>query len=277
VTAVDYYDRVARAAAFVREAVGHPPDVAVVLGSGLGSFADRLDAAVRVSYADLPDWPPSSVIGHAGVLVAGTCAGRRVAALSGRVHFYEGHDLRTVTFAVRVLGVAGVRVLILTNAAGGINTRFSAGALMLIDDHINLLGSNPLMGPNEDRFGLRFPDMTDAYSARLRTLAAEAAARLGIPLEHGTYVALHGPSYETPAEIRFLRTIGADAVGMSTVPETIVARQMGIEVLGISCITNMAAGILPQPLDHREVMATADRVKGQFIALLEGIVGRIQP
>jgi purine-nucleoside phosphorylase len=271
-----YYDSVAEAAAWVRERVPAAPDVAIVLGSGLGSFADRVTAGDRWPYSAIPNWPASAVIGHAGTLVIGELQGRRVAVLSGRAHFYEGHDLRTVTFAIRVLGLLGARMLILTNAAGGVNTSFSQGALMVIDDHLNLMGSNPLVGPNDDRFGLRFPDMSEVYSRRLRTIADQAAAAAGIPVAHGVYAALHGPSYETPAEIRYLRTIGADAVGMSTVPEAIVARHMAIEVLGVSCITNMAAGVLPQPLDHREVMETAQRVGSQFIALLEEILRRIE-
>jgi purine-nucleoside phosphorylase len=202
-------------------------------------------------------------------------AGKRVAALAGRVHFYEGHDLRTVTFATRVLGRLGVKVLILTNAAGGVNASFEPGTLMAIDDHINLLGSNPLVGPNENRFGSRFPDMTEVYSKRLRAAADAAAAARGIRLAHGIYVAVHGPSYETPAEIRYLRTIGADAVGMSTVPEAIVARHMAMEVLGISCITNPAAGVLPEPLRHDEVMEVARRVEGEFSSLLEGTIERL--
>jgi len=267
------FDKASEAAAYVRaRAGGRAPEVAVVLGSGLGDFATRLDDALDVAYTDIPHWPASRVIGHAGRLVLGTIGGRRVAALSGRAHFYEGHDMATVTFAVRAMALAGVKTLILTNAAGGINTGFSQGALMLIDDHINLVGTNPLVGPNDERFGARFPDMTQVYSRRLRALAGEVARARGLALEHGVYVALHGPSYETPAEIRYLRIIGADAVGMSTVPEAIVARQMGVEVLGISCITNMAAGVLPAPLDHAEVMATAQRVKGAFIGLLEGII-----
>jgi purine-nucleoside phosphorylase len=215
------------------------------------------------------------VIGHAGKLVAGTAAGTRVLALSGRAHFYEGHDLATVTFATRVLGRLGVKVLLLTNAAGGINTKFVSGALMLIDDHINLLGTNPLIGPNDERCGLRFPDMSEVYSKRLRATATEAAGAIGLAIEHGVYISVTGPSYETPAEIRAFRTLGADAVGMSTVPEAIVARHMGMEILGISCITNMAAGILPQCLTSEEVMETAARVKGQFIALIEGVLGRL--
>ena len=270
---MDYFDRVAAAA----EVLGSrgTPDVAVVLGSGLGDFVDALGEATITPYAGIPHWPPSAVIGHAGTLVVGTTAGKRVAALAGRAHFYEGHDLRTVTFATRVLGRLGVKVLILTNAAGGINTAFEPGTLMAIDDHINLLGSNPLVGPNDERFGPRFPDMTEVYSKRLRRLADEAARTRGLRLAHGVYVAVHGPSYETPAEIRYLRTIGADAVGMSTVPEALVARHMGMEVLGISCITNPAAGVLPEPLHHDEVMQVARRVKGEFSALLEGVIERI--
>jgi purine-nucleoside phosphorylase len=204
--------------------------------------------------------------------VTGRIAGKRVAALSGRVHFYEGHDLATVVFATRVMGRLGVKQIVLTNAAGGINTSFAQGALMIIDDHINFLGTNPLVGANDDRFGPRFPDMSEVYSVRLRKIATEAARARGVPVSHGVYVAVHGPSYETPAEIRAFRTLGADAIGMSTVPEAIAARHMGMEVLGISCITNMAAGVLPQPLVHEEVMETARRVRGSFIALLEGII-----
>jgi purine-nucleoside phosphorylase len=270
-----YYDKVQDAAAWIRKRTPHPPDVAIVLGSGLGDFTERLADAVTISYQEVPNWPVSRVIGHAGRLVVGGLAGRRVAALSGRVHFYEGYDLATVTLPTRVMGLLGVRSLILTNAAGGVNTGFNAGALMVIDDHINLMSDNPLVGPNEDRFGPRFPDMTEVYSRRLRGLADDAARARGLAIAHGVYVALRGPSYETPAEIRYLRTIGADAVGMSTVPEAIAARHMGVEVLGISCITNMAAGVLPRPLHHDEVMETARRVRGEFGALLEGIVGRL--
>jgi purine-nucleoside phosphorylase len=215
------------------------------------------------------------VIGHEGRLVLGRVKGRTIAALAGRAHAYEGHAMGTVTFAVRVIGLVGVKTLVLTNAAGGINTGFASGALMAIDDHINLTGTNPLIGPNEDRFGPRFPDMTEVYSRRLRAIADEAGRAIGLPLAHGVYAALMGPSYETPAEIRYLRTIGADAVGMSTAVEAIAARHMGIEVLGISCISNMAAGVLPQPLDHREVLETTRRVRDQFMALLEGIVERL--
>ena len=269
------YDRVEASAAMVRSRCSALPETAIVLGSGLGDFAGTLADAITMPYGDLPYWPASRVVGHEGQLVIGNVGGTRVAALSGRVHFYEGHDLGTIVFATRVMGRIGVRRLILTNAAGGINTGFAQGALMIIDDHINMLGSNPLIGMNDDRFGTRFPDMSAVYSARLRRIADDAARAKGVPVSHGIYIAVHGPSYETPAEIRFFRTIGADAVGMSTVPEAIAARHMGIEVLGISCITNMAAGVLPQPLVHDEVMETARRVRGSFIALLEGIVERL--
>ena len=273
------YDQVKEAADAVRATLGRGaadvPRIAVVLGSGLGDFAASLGDRVVMPYSTLPHWPVSNVIGHEGTLVVGTVRGRRIAALAGRCHLYEGHSPATVTFAVRALGVLGVKTLILTNAAGGVNTGFSQGALMVIDDHINLSGGNPLVGANDDRFGPRFPDMTEVYSSRLRAIADTSARTAGVSLAHGVYVALLGPSYETPAEIRYLRTIGVDAVGMSTVHEAIAARHMGLEVLGISCITNMAAGVLPKPLEHAEVMETARRVRGQFIALLEGIIGQL--
>lgn len=269
------YDRVAEAAEFLRGHLPAPPRVAIVLGSGLGAFADRLAGAVSIPYARIPHWPPCGVVGHEGRFAAGEVGGRRVAALAGRVHYYEGYDLSAVTFGIRVLGRLGVRTLILTNAAGGIAERLTPGTLMVIDDHINLMGTNPLIGPNDERFGPRFPDLTEAYAARLRAVADEAAGALGLALAHGVYAALPGPSYETPAEIRYLRVIGADAVGMSTVPETIVARHMGLEVLGLSCITNTAAGVRPQPLSHEEVMTTADRVRDTFAALLEAILVRL--
>ncbi len=269
------YDRVEEAAAYLRQALGDIPTVAVVLGSGLGGFAEDLSDRTTIAYESIPHWPASKVVGHAGKLVAGRSGSRRVLALSGRAHFYEGHDMGTVTFAARVLGRLGIKVLILTNAAGGINTRFGQGALMVIDDHINLLGTNPLIGPNDLRFGRRFPDMSEVYSRRLRGLADQAAATIGLPVEHGVYIAVTGPSYETPAEIRAFRSLGADAVGMSTVPEAIVANHMGLEVLGISCISNMAAGILPQMLTEEEVIETTGRVRALFVALLEGIIERL--
>jgi purine-nucleoside phosphorylase len=271
----DEYARVQAAAAFVRERIPAPPAIAIVLGSGLGDFASHVADAVEMPYDAVPGWPPATVIGHAGTLVVGTVRTKAVAVLSGRAHFYEGHPMADVVFATRVMAALGVKTLLLTNAAGGINTSFSQGVLMVIDDHLNLVGTNPLIGPNDVRFGPRFPDMSEVYSKRLRAIADAAARRNGLPLEHGIYAGLHGPSYETPAEIRYLRAIGADAVGMSTVAEAIAARHMGMEVLGISCITNMAAGVLPQPLVHDEVMETARRVRGAFIALLEEIVSAI--
>lgn len=272
---MDYFDKVEDAAGAIRARISQAPRTAVVLGSGLGDFAGTLGSPVSVPYGQLPHWPESRVIGHEGRLVVGTLRGRTVAVLAGRCHLYEGHDPATVAFAVRALGRLGVKELVLTNAAGGINTGFTEGALMAIDDHINLTGHNPLAGPNDDRFGPRFPDMSEVYSARLRRIAEEAAGRLNITLFHGVYAALLGPSYETPAEIRYLRRIGADAVGMSTVPEALAARHMGLDVLGISCITNMAAGVLPRPLSHDEVMATSRRVRGAFIALLEEVIGQL--
>jgi purine-nucleoside phosphorylase len=269
------YAHASEAAEFLRSRITPVPEVAIVLGSGLGAFAESLQEATSLGYSFIPHWPVSRVVGHAGKLVAGTSKGRRVLALSGRVHFYEGHPLDTVTLGVRVLGRLGIKTLILTNAAGGINERFQAGALMVIDDHINLLGTNPLIGPNDDRLGRRFPDMSEVYSKRLRGLADDAARAVGQRVEHGVYLGNSGPSYETPAEIRAYRSWGADAVGMSTVPEAIVARHMGIEVLGISCISNMAAGMLPQALSEEEVIETTGRVRSQFIALLEGVIERL--
>jgi purine-nucleoside phosphorylase len=269
------WERIEETASDIRSRCASLPETAIVLGSGLGDFSDTLLDALATPYASLPHWPASKVVGHAGRLVIGTVAGKRIAALSGRVHFYEGYDLATVVFATRVMGRLGVKRFILTNAAGGINAAFAQGALMIIDDHINLMGSNPLIGPNDDRFGPRFPDMSEVYSARLRKMADEAARAKGVGVSHGIYLATHGPSYETPAEIRVFRGMGADAVGMSTVPEAIAARHMGMEVLGISCISNMASGMSPQPIVHEEVLATMQRVRSSFISLLEGIIERL--
>lgn len=271
----DLWERVEEAAAAVRLRGGAPPDVAVVLGSGLSDFANRVRDATVTPYGELPHWPVSNVVGHPGRLVLGTVAGKRVAALAGRIHLYEGYDPSAVVFATRVMGRLGVKQIVLTNAAGGVNLALAAGTLMIIDDHMNLLGANPLAGPNDERFGPRFPDMSEVYSSRLRRLADEAAAAKGVAVTHGIYAAWPGPSYETPAEIRFMRSIGADAVGMSTVPEAIAARHMGLEVLGISCISNAAAGALPEPIDHNTVLETSRRVSGSFIALLEGIIERL--
>jgi purine-nucleoside phosphorylase len=268
-------EEVDAAAEAIRRRMGAIPDVALILGSGLGAFASALHDPTTVPYTDIPHWPRTNVVGHAGLLIAGRCHARRVLALSGRAHFYEGHAMSAVTFAVRVLGRLGVRTLIVTNAAGGINARFGVGALMVMDDHINLMGTNPLIGANDDRLGPRFPDMSAVYSPRLRAVADEAATAIGLRIEHGVYLAVTGPSYETPAEIRAFRALGADAVGMSTVPEAIVARHMGIEVLGVSCISNMAAGLQASPLSSEEVIETTTRVQGAFIRLLEAILDRL--
>jgi purine-nucleoside phosphorylase len=251
------------------------PKIGLVLGSGLGAFADSLTDATRVPYADIPSFPQSTAIGHAGRLVIGNAGEVPVAAMQGRVHLYEGYSSHQVTFPIRVFARMGIRAVILTNAAGCINLSYGQGALVLLRDHINLQGSNPLVGANDDRFGVRFPDMTEAYSRAYRAIAGEEASKLNIVLQEGVYAALLGPSYETPAEIEYLRRIGADLVGMSTVAEVIAARHMGLNVLAISCVTNMAAGILDQPLSHAEVMETGERVKGTFEALLRAVLPRI--
>lgn len=269
------FARAERAAKFIRSKTKLRPKIALVLGSGLGAFADGLESATRIPYERIPHFPRSTAVGHAGRLVIGKVENVAVAAMQGRVHFYEGYSLKDIIFPMRVFGRMGIRAAILTNAAGGINLGFKQGTLIVMRDHINLQGSNPLIGPNDERFGPRFPDMTRAYDKNYRAAALEEARRLGIEVSEGVYAALAGPSYETPAEIRYLRTIGADVVGMSTVPEVIAARHMGMRVLGISCVTNMAAGILDKPLDHREVLATGERVKDNFIALLRAVLPRI--
>ena len=251
------------------------PKIGLVLGSGLGAFADSLTDAARVPYADIPSFPQSTAIGHAGRLVIGNAGSVAVAAMQGRVHQYEGYSAREVAFPIRVFGRMGIRAMVLTNAAGGINLGYSQGALVLLRDHINLQGTNPLAGPNDDRLGVRFPDMTQVYSRRYREIAREEGTKLHIPLHEGVYAAMLGPSYETPAEIEYLRRIGADLVGMSTVAEAIAARHLGMNVLAISCVTNMAAGILDQPLSHAEVMETGERVKNTFEALLRALLPRI--
>jgi purine-nucleoside phosphorylase len=269
------FARADRAAKFILSKTKLRPKIALVLGSGLGALADDLTNAIRIPYEKIPGFRSSTAVGHAGRLVIGKANGIAVAAMQGRVHFYEGYSAQEVTFPMRVFGRLGVRAAILTNAAGGINLAFNQGALVVIRDHINLQGTNPLIGPNDERFGLRYPDMTEAYAKPYREITLAEAKRSGIEVHEGVYAALSGPSYETPAEIRYLRTIGADLVGMSTVPEVIVARHMGIRVLGISCVTNMAAGILDRPLVHTEVLATTQRVKAQFIALLRAVIPRI--
>jgi purine-nucleoside phosphorylase len=264
------------AAQSISQQASHRPRIALVLGSGLGSFADSLTDATRIPYAEIPHFPRSTAIGHAGQLVIGQAGNIPVAAMQGRVHLYEGYSAQQVAFPIRVFGRMGIRALILTNAAGGINLNYQQGALVLIRDHINLQGANPLIGPNDDRFGVRFPDMSHAYAKEFRAIAQSAAATIGLPLQEGVYAALPGPSYETPAEINCLRIIGADLVGMSTVAEVIAARHLQMKVLAISCVTNMAAGILDQPLSHEEVMETGERVRSSFEALLRAVLPRIQ-
>ncbi|MEE3138672.1 MAG: purine-nucleoside phosphorylase, partial [Acidobacteriota bacterium] len=264
-------EKVEQAAAFLGQRIA-TPEVAVVLGSGLGQFSEAIVDRIVIPYADIPHWPSDPLIGHGRMLTAGTVAGRPVVVLEGRAHRYQGYTRSEIAFAPRVLARIGVPTLVLTNASGGINTAFTPGSVMVIDDHINLLGDNPLIGPHDDRFGPRFPDMTQVYASRLRAVVELVGAEVSLRLVHGVYVAVHGPSFETPAEIKFLRTIGADAVGMSTVPEAIVARQMGLEVLGLACITNMAAGVLPKPLHQDDVLQAAEQLAEPFGRLLTGLI-----
>jgi purine-nucleoside phosphorylase len=249
--------------------------VGVVLGSGLGAFAETLTDRVETPYSQIPGWPVSTADGHAGKLVCGRLRDAEVIVLAGRAHLYEGYTAQQVTFGIRELHHRGVRSLVLTNAAGGVNLKYHPGQLVLISDHINLMGANPLTGPNDDALGPRFPDMSEAYSPEYRRLAKTAAAKIGLTLEEGVYAALSGPTYETPAEIRYLRLIGADLVGMSTVPETIVANHMGMKVLAISCVTNMAAGVLPQKLVHQEVLETGAKVRDTLVKLLSAVIERL--
>jgi purine-nucleoside phosphorylase len=249
--------------------------VGVILGSGLGSFADTLENRKETPYSDIPGWPASTAGGHAGKLVAGKLGDTDVIVAAGRAHLYEGYTAQQVAYPIREMMWRGMRSLVVTNAAGGVNLSYKPGDLVLISDHINLMGANPLIGANDESFGPRFPDMSEAYSSAYREIAKQAGAALGITLAEGVYAALSGPSYETPAEIRYLRTIGADLVGMSTVPEVVAANHLGIKVLGISCVTNMAAGILPQKLTHTEVIETGDRVKGTLAALLRAVIPQL--
>ncbi|MGH9666582.1 MAG: purine-nucleoside phosphorylase [Bryobacteraceae bacterium] len=258
--------------AYIRSRTTALPKVGVVLGSGLGDFAEELSESVEIPYDKIPDWPASTAAGHAGKLVFGKLAGIEVVVMAGRGHLYEGYTPRQVVFGVRILGRIGVETMVFTNAAGGINPAYGQGALVLISDHINLQGSNPLAGPNEDELGPRFPDMSDAYTASCRAAAKRVAAALNIHLFEGVYAAMLGPSYETPAEIRYLRGSGADLVGMSTVPEVIAANHMGMRVLAVSCVTNMAAGILPQKIEHEEVLETGRRVRGTLTLFLKTLL-----
>jgi len=260
---------------FLEERMPSRPDVGVVLGSGLGAFADELSDRVEIPFHEIPGWPRSTAVGHAGKLVFGKLGDTNVAVLAGRAHLYEGYTAARVVFGVRVLKLLGIHSLVLTNAAGGVNLSYSQGALVLVSDHINLQGTNPLVGANEADFGPRFPDMTEAYSARYRAIAKQVGLDMGITLPEGVYAAMLGPSYETPAEIRYLRTIGADLVGMSTVAETIASNHAGVQVLAISCVTNMAAGVLPEKLNHEEVLATGERVRGTLVTLLKNVIPRL--
>ncbi|MGH9742622.1 MAG: purine-nucleoside phosphorylase [Candidatus Acidiferrum sp.] len=269
------FERAEAAANFIFAKTDLRPKIALVLGSGLGAFADEFSSATKITYSEIPHFPKPTAIGHAGNLVLGKVGEIPVAGMQGRVHLYEGYSAKDVAFPIRVFARMGVKAVILTNAAGGIKHEFTQGKLVVIKDHINLQGANPLTGPNDDRFGSRFPDMTVAYDRRFREMCVGEGNRNRIGLYEGVYAALPGPSYETPAEIRYLRAIGADLVGMSTAPEVIAARHSGIRVLGISCVTNAAAGILDQPLDHKEVLETGERVRGQFIALLKVVIPRI--
>lgn len=268
-------ERITRAADAVREKIG-TADIAIVLGSGLGDYDSLLKNARKIAYADIPGFPVSTVAGHAGNLLCGYLHGKKVLMMSGRFHSYEGYDLKDVTLPVRVMKLLGVKVLILTNAAGAVNTGFYPGDLMLISDHLNLCGKNPLIGPNLDEFGTRFPDMSNVYDKELRNLARRVAAKENILLREGVYTMFSGPSYETPAEVRMARILGGDTVGMSTVPEAIVAVHSGIKVLGISCMTNMAAGILEQPLSHQEVMETSAKARDKFRKVLDGVISEME-
>ncbi|GAA0135635.1 purine-nucleoside phosphorylase [Paenibacillus sp. YSY-4.3] len=263
------------AADYIRSKSSVAPKIGLILGSGLGVLADHIEGAVSIAYQDIPYFPQSTVEGHAGELLIGTVQGTPVVLMKGRFHMYEGYGPELTAFPVRVMKALGVAKLLVTNAAGGINTSYNPGDLMLISDHINMTGRNPLVGPNDSEQGPRFPDMSQGYSRKLREIAKQVAGEKGVPLQEGVYVGLLGPSYETPAEIRMFRTLGADAVGMSTVSEVIVARHAGIEVLGISCISNMAAGILDQPLSHEEVIETTDRVREKFLNLVLGIIPKL--
>jgi purine-nucleoside phosphorylase len=269
------YERAEEAARMIRSRAPAEVSVAVVLGSGLGAFAEDLTDAVSIPYNEIPGFASATVEGHAGRLVIGKAGEVTIAAMQGRFHFYEGYSLEDVTFPTRVLKLLGVRTLVLTNAAGTLNIEFTPGSLMIISDHLNLLGDNPLRGVNDPRFGPRFPDLSSVYSPELQSVVIDEANGMGLEVRRGIYAALAGPSYETPAEIHMLRSLGADAVGMSTVPEAIVARHMNMRVIGISCITNLAAGVSDVPVDHSQVMATGERVRAKFSELLRRIIPRL--
>jgi purine-nucleoside phosphorylase len=269
------YERAEKAARTIRARANTDVSVAVVLGSGLGAFAEELTDVTTIPYQEIPGFARPTVEGHPGRLVIGQAGAVTIAAMQGRFHYYEGYSFEEVTFPIRVLKLLGVRTVVLTNAAGALNVEFEPGSLMVISDHLNLMGANPLIGPNDDRFGPRFPDLTSVYSAELQNVVIDEANGMGLEVRRGIYAALSGPSYETPAEIHMVRALGADAVGMSTVPEAIVARHMDMQVVGISCITNLAAGVSDRPIDHRQVMATGEQVRTEFTELLRRIVQRL--
>jgi purine-nucleoside phosphorylase len=269
---VSVLNEISEAVRFIKGKISLEPRIGLVLGSGLGAFAESLDQATAIPYGQIPHFPASTAIGHKGELVVGLSQGVPVAVMSGRIHYYEGYSLQQVVFPIRVLGKLGVKSVVMTNAAGSVNVDFRPGELMIIEDHINYMGGNPLIGPNDEALGLRFFDMSEAYDPELRQVAERACQQAGVPVHRGVYIAFTGPSYETPAEIRMARAVGADAVGMSTVPEVIAAQHMGLRVLGISCITNMAAGVLKQKLDHREVLEVGERVKAGLMDVLGRIV-----
>ncbi len=268
-------EKIDEAVRYIRGRSALQPEVGVILGSGLGDVVDAVEIETAIPYSEIPGAKASTVLGHQGRMIFGHANGRRVVVMQGRVHFYEGYEMHEVMFLSRVIGRLGIRQLIVTNAAGGVNTSYVAGDLMLISDHINMMGLNPLRGPNIEALGVRFPDMSEAYPESLRAIAREVAKEIGIEIKEGVYLALSGPTYETPAEIRAFRVLGADAVGMSTVPEVLAMSHMGIPVLGISCITNMAAGILKQKLTHQEVIDTTTRVQKQFTALVLGVLKKV--
>jgi purine-nucleoside phosphorylase len=271
-----YYEKLKKAAEYILNITGMKPSVGIVLGSGLGALAEEIENPIIMKYEDIPNFPLSTVSGHEGKLIFGKLSGKLVLAMKGRFHYYEGYDMEAATFGVRTMKLAGINNVIITNAAGGINTGFKEGALMLITDHIGLDAPSALRGPNIDEFGLRFPDMTYAYNPALRKMALECADETGVEVVQGVYAFANGPNYETPAEIRALRILGADAVGMSTVPEVIAANHAGMRVLGISCITNMAAGVLDKPLHHLEVMETAERIKHDFLRYVKALILKME-
>lgn len=267
--------KISEAKIYIENNIVEKPEIGLILGSGLGVLGDRAENQKIIDYANIPNFPISTIEGHKGRFIFGEISGRKVAIMQGRFHYYEGYDMKETVFPIWVMRLLGIEKLIVTNAAGGINTDYKPGELMLIKDHINFMGSNPLIGPNLSSMGTRFPDMSNAYSSRLRDLIKSISYKLNIPIREGVYASMTGPAYETPAEIKMLRIMGADAVGMSTVPEVIAANHAGMEVAGISCITNMAAGVLDKPLSHEEVIKTADEVKDKFIKLVISIINEI--